>query len=111
MTARPSVRLGDTKTGKSLRPLGAAALAILKSINRQGSAVFVFPADRGEGYFQGTRGVWAKALERANLPGVTPDTLRHTMGSTAVSTGEALSLTDAILGHANPRSTALHQRR
>lgn len=44
----------------------------------------------------------------AELPGVTPHTLRHTMGSTAVSTGEALALTGAILGHANPRSTAIY---
>jgi hypothetical protein len=30
------------------------------------------------------------------------------MGSTAISTGEALALTGAILGHANPRSTAIY---
>ena len=30
------------------------------------------------------------------------------MGSTAVSTGEALALTGAILGHSNPRSTAIY---
>jgi integrase len=102
------LRLGDSKTGKSIRPLGAAALAILKSIDGQKGSEFVFPADRGEGHFQGTRGVWAKAIEKAGLPGVTPHTLRHTMGSTAVSTGEALALTGAILGHANPRSTAIY---
>jgi integrase len=47
-------------------------------------------------------------VERAGLPGVTPHTLRHTVGSTAVSTGEALALTGAILGHANARSAALY---
>jgi hypothetical protein len=56
---------------KSLRPFGAAALAILKGIDRQDGSKFVFPADRGEGHFQGTRGVWAKAIKKANLPGVT----------------------------------------
>jgi hypothetical protein len=30
------------------------------------------------------------------------------MGSTAISTGEALALTGAILGHSNPRSTAIY---
>jgi hypothetical protein len=30
------------------------------------------------------------------------------MGSTAISTGEALALTGAILGHANPKSTAIY---
>jgi hypothetical protein len=34
--------------------------------------------------------------------------LRHTMGSTAVSTGEALAMTGAILGHANARSTSIY---
>jgi hypothetical protein len=51
---------------------------------------------------------WAKAIKRANLAGVTPHTLRHTIGSTAISTGEALALTGAILGHSNPRSTAIY---
>ena len=44
----------------------------------------------------------------ANLPDVTPHTLRHTLGSTAVSGGEAIALTGAILGHRNPRSTAIY---
>jgi len=49
----------------------------------------VFPAERGDGHYQGMKGVWSKAIEKAELPGVTPHTLRHTMGSTAISTGEA----------------------
>jgi len=52
--------------------------------------------------------MWTKAIKKAGLPGSTPHTLRHTMGSTAISTGEALALTGAILGHANPRSTAIY---
>lgn len=100
--------LADSKTGKSLRPLGRAAVALLKSIDRSEDSDFVFPAERGEGHYQGTKSVWAKAIAKANLPGVTPHTLRHTMGSTATSTGEALALTGAILGHANPRSTAIY---
>ncbi len=42
------------------------------------------------------------------MPGVTPHTLRHTLGSTATSSGEALALTGAILGHTNLRSTAIY---
>jgi hypothetical protein len=30
------------------------------------------------------------------------------MGSTAISTGEALAMTGAILGHANARSTSIY---
>ena len=100
--------LSHSKTGRSVRPLGAAALTLLKSINRTAELEFVFPAETGDGHYQGTKRLWPKVIAKADLPGVTPHTLRHTMGSTAVSTGEALALTGAILGHANARSTALY---
>lgn len=100
--------LDDSKTGKSMRPLAAAALALLKSVARSDDSEFVFPADRGEGHFQGTKMIWPKIVKKAGLPGVTPHTLRHTMGATATSTGEALALTGAILGHANLRSTMIY---
>lgn len=100
--------LANSKTGKSIRPLGAAAVAILQGIRRDPESEFVFPAEHGGGHYQGTKQLWSKVVARAGLPGITPHTLRHTMGSTAVSFGEALALTGAILGHANPRSTAIY---
>lgn len=100
--------LSNSKTGRSVRPLGAAALTLLNSIHRTAKSQFVFPAETGDGHYQGTKRLWPKVIAKADLPGVTPHTLRHTMGSTAVSTGEALALTGAILGHANARSTALY---
>lgn len=100
--------LEDSKTGQSMRPLGAAALTLLQQIERTEDSEFVFPAVSGEGHFQGTKTPWAWAIRKADLPGVTPHTLRHTIGSTAISTGEAMALTGAILGHSNPRSTAIY---
>lgn len=100
--------LSESKTGKSVRPLGAAAIVILKLIAKDPVSPFVFPAELGNGHYQGTKRLWPKVIAKANLPGVTPHTLRHTMGSTATSTGEALALTGAILGHANARSTAIY---
>jgi integrase len=102
--------LEDSKTGKSRRPLGAAAVTLLSALaaKRIGTSPFVFPSERGEAHYQGAWRYWDKAVAAANLPGVTPHTLRHTMGSTATSTGEALALTGAILGHSNPRSTAIY---
>jgi integrase len=100
--------LGDSKTGQSMRPLGAAALTLLQQIERTAGSAFVFPDDTGGGHFQGTKTPWARAVKKAELPGVTPHTLRHTIGSTAISTGEAMALTGAILGHSNPRSTAIY---
>lgn len=100
--------LEDSKTGRSLRPLGTAALTLLMQIEQTEGSEFVFPADSGESHFQGTKAPWARAVRKAGLVGVTPHTLRHTIGSTAISTGEAMALTGAILGHANPRSTAIY---
>jgi integrase len=100
--------LADSKTGKSIRPLGAAAIAVLQAVDHDPESDFVFPAELGDSHYQGAKRLWPKIIKKAALPGVTPHTLRHTMGSTAVSTGEALALTGAILGHANLRSTAIY---
>ncbi len=100
--------LEESKTGRSVRPLGTAALTLLRQVERDENSEFVFSADTGDGYFQGTKTPWARAVRKADLPGVTPHTLRHTIGSTAISTGEAMALTGAILGHSNPRSTAIY---
>ena len=106
--AESALTLDDSKTGKSRRPLGDAAVTLLKTIAREDGSEYVFPAERGERHYQGTKTMWSKIIRKAELPGVTPHTLRHTMGSTATSTGEALALTGAILGHANMRSTEIY---
>ena len=100
----------NTKTGKSVRPLGAAALTLLKALSTGADPAdkFVFPAERGLGFYQGTKGVWPSAIKRASLPGVTPHVLRHTLGQHAAAGGESLLLLGAVLGHANPRSTAIY---
>lgn len=102
------LRLGESKTGKSVRPLGAAALAVLRSIGPVDDSDYVFPSETGKSFFQSYRTPWKRVIEKADLPGVTPHTLRHTVGSTAISSGEAMAFTGAILGHVNHRSTAIY---
>jgi integrase len=102
------LRLSDSKTGASIRPLAAPALALLSSITAEAGSPYVFPATSGKNHFQGTKRIWPKAIKLAELPGVTPHTLRHTLGSAAVSIGETLVMTGAILGHSEVRSTAIY---
>ncbi|BCH22071.1 tyrosine-type recombinase/integrase [Mesorhizobium sp. L-8-3] len=102
------LRLAETKTGASIRPLAAPALALLSSIGKEAGSPYVFPATSGEAHFQGTKRVWPKAVALAKLSGVTPHTLRHTLGSAAVSIGETLVMTGAILGHSEMRSTQIY---
>jgi integrase len=102
------LKLEDTRTGASIRPLASSALALLASIHPQADSDHVLPATTGKGHYQGTKRIWPKVINLADLPGVTPHTLRHTLGSAAVSTGETLAMTGAILGHSNHRSTAIY---
>ena len=102
------LRLSDTKTGRSVRPLASAALALLLSVPREPGGIFVFPSEDGSTFYQGTKRFWPMVVARAGLPGVTPHTLRHTIGSAAVSSGETLAMTGALLGHANARSTSIY---
>jgi integrase len=83
-------------------------VSLLRALRPANGGGFVFPADRGKSHFQGLKGVWAKVVERARLSGVTPHTLRHTVGAQAASGGEALLMVGAILGHANARSTQIY---
>ncbi|MCF8882699.1 site-specific integrase [Erythrobacter sp. SN021] len=105
---RGLLTLADSKTGQSVRPLAGAAIGLLKGISRSYASDYVFPAECGEGYFQGTKKLWPKIVSKAGLTDVTPHTLRHTMGAIATSSGEALAMTGAILGHANMRSTMIY---
>ena len=68
----------------------------------------VFPSEEGRTFYQGSKRFWPLVTARAGLPGVTPHTLRHTIGSAAVSSGETLAMTSALLGHANARSTSIY---
>ena len=73
--------LAGSKTGKSIRPLGAAAATILKGIEQKPDRDFDFPADTGDEAFQGAKGIWRKIVTKAKLEGVTPHTLRQTLAS------------------------------
>jgi integrase len=106
---RACLVLADTKTGRSVRPLAQSAIAILKQQTRLDGSPYVFPSDeKADVVYQGTKRYWYKAVTLAHLPGVTPHTLRHTIGSAAVSTGETLVMTGAILGHQNQQSTSIY---
>jgi len=41
-----ALRLGDTKTGKSIRPVGSAVMAVVKAASGKSKSKYVFPANR-----------------------------------------------------------------
>lgn len=77
-----TVRLANTKTGASMRPLSHAACDVITGLGRSGD--LVFPPTRGAGTMAGFRKFWARIAKLGGLPGdITPHTLRHSFASLA----------------------------
>ena len=90
------MRLGDTKTGASLRPLPEPAHAILAHLKRDGDYVFpgVSRADRSYA------SVFPKAWRRIVGTDYSPHGLRHAYASAAHELGLSELTIKALLGHA-----------
>ena len=94
--ANSCLRLGDTKTGASIRPLPRAAQAILRRIDRQGEHVFPGVARADKSYAS----VFPKAWPRIVGQAYTPHGLRHAYASAAHELGLSELTIKALLGHA-----------
>ncbi|WP_454067947.1 tyrosine-type recombinase/integrase [Brucella anthropi] len=93
------LRLGDTKTGQSLRAIGSAATKILSNIDKLSGSDWVFPGARGDGPYQGTKREAARIFQTAELDNVTCHTLRHTYASFASGCGYSDGTIAGLLGH------------
>jgi integrase len=94
-----ALRLGNTKTGKSIRPIGDAALAVLKDACERSGSKYVFPSitNIAKHHIGLT-----EALQRiggANVPGLTSHGLRHSFSSTAEDLGFTIPTIKALIGH------------
>jgi integrase len=95
---RRTATLADTKTGRSIRPLSAAACDLLRLLSRTGA--LVFSATRGDGPMNGFPKFWARIATLGTLPAdVTPHTLRHSFASIAGDLGYSESTIAALIGH------------
>ncbi len=105
--ASRTARLGDTKTGASMRPLSRPACAILASLPRLGDGL-VFPSARGsDQLMRGWSTTWTAIAKRAGLPAdVTPHVLRHSFASVAADAGLSELTIGALLGHAKGTITS-----
>jgi integrase len=99
------LRLGDSKTGKSIRPIGRAAVEILERSMKRSKGVYVFPATRGDGHFRGLPKAWG-SLVRHRIPGLTPHGLRHSFASVGEDLGFTIPTIGALLGHSGSGVTA-----
>lgn len=102
---RGAATLPDTKTGKSQRPIGAPAIALLAALPRLSGSPYVFPGARSGQPLREIKRVWTAARHAAGLDGVRLHDLRHTVASFAVGSGHSLFLTGKLLGHARAETT------
>jgi integrase len=100
--------LPDTKVGRSVRQLGAPALAVLDSMRayRQAGNRFVFPGAKPGSHFTDTARVWDAVRNAAGLPEIRLHDLRHAFASVAASGGLTLTLIGSLLGHTDASTTA-----
>jgi integrase len=96
-----ALRLGTTKTGKSIRPIGDAALAVLRDACERSSSKYVFPSitNNAKHHIGLT-----EALQRIGgdkVPGLTSHGLRHSFSSTAEDIGFSIPTIKALIGHSS----------
>lgn len=104
-------RLGDSKTGASVRPIGQPAFDVLRDALRVPGNSFVLPGLRRAGAYRGLAGAWVRLMKRARIEGVTPHTMRHSFASVAGDLGYADSTIGAMIGHAGGSVTSLYVHR
>jgi len=98
-TVGMALRLGDSKSGKSIRPVGSAVIAVLKSAMARSKSKFVFPAVTTDAKHHTGLTRWLKKVAAKEVPGITSHGLRHSFSSTAEDLSYTLPTIKALIGH------------
>jgi integrase len=100
------LRLGDTKTGRSIRPIGSAVVTILGIAIAKAKTDYVFPSIKAKNRpFVGLPKAWSRIVGK-RLDGLTPHGLRHAFASTGEDLGFTMPTIKALLGHSMGGVTA-----
>lgn len=106
------IRLGDTKTGASVRPIGKTAINLLQEVRPDKAKGYVLPGvrepDKPYGSMDGAIG---RITKLAKLESVTAHTLRHSFASVAADLNYSDNTIGAILGHAGSGITSRYTHR
>jgi integrase len=100
-----ALRLGDSKTGKSIRPVGSAVVAVLKSAMAKSKSKYVFPAVTTDSKHHTGLTRWLKKVSAKEVPGITSHGLRHSFSSTAEDLGYSIPTIKALIGHSRASVT------
>jgi integrase len=98
------LRLADSKEGRSIRPLGRAAIELISSLPTEGK--FILPGSHPDKAFSGLAKVWRRIIRQTPLVGLTPHGLRHAYASVACDLGYSEPTIAALIGHSTRTMTS-----
>ncbi|MBE7638690.1 integrase arm-type DNA-binding domain-containing protein [Sneathiella sp. P13V-1] len=98
--------LPDSKTGAKRLPLGSAAQAILKGIERIDGNPYVITGRLPGSHLTDMQKPWRRIRKVAKIEDVRIHDLRHSFASVAVGGGESLPMIGKVLGHSQVQTTA-----
>ena len=108
-TVGMALRLGETKTGKSIRPVGSAVIAVLKAASAKSKSKYVFPPITTNTKHHTGLTRWLQKISAKDVPGITSHGLRHSFSSTAEDLGYSIPTIKALVGHSTrERDRRLH---
>jgi integrase len=99
------LELPDSKTGKRVVPLGAAAITLLRTLPRELENPYVLPGRKEGKHLIGIQRIWRRVRKLAQLEDVRLHDLRHSFATVAVNSGDSLFLVGKVLGHKQARTT------
>ena len=100
------LRLPDSKTGAKLVHLGQPAAELLGTAERIDENPWVIIGTLPGKRLSDLQPFWQRVRARAGLKNVRIHDLRHTFASTAVASGQGLSMIGKLLGHTQVQTTA-----
>ena len=98
--------LPDTKTGKSVRTIGAPAWLLLSQLPRVAGSPFVFPGRSPDKALVEINRTWDAVRIAAKLTDVRLHDLRHSFASVSASSGGSLLMIGKLLGHRDTATAA-----
>ena len=102
---RGHLRFADSKTGKSVRPLGQSAAALLSTLPRIEGNPYVLPGLKQGEHLKEIKRVWYAVRHAAKLDELRLHDLRHSFASVPAASGESLLVVRSLLGHKRVATT------
>lgn len=97
--------LSDTKTGRSVRLIGAPAVELLSTLPRMAGSPYVFPGVEPGKPLSTINATWFAVRHAAGIEDVRLHDLRHSYASEAASMGVGPLVLRNLLGHRNVTTT------